>query len=584
MLARRFSTGRWTETFGRSSNSRCERAGANAQSACDPGDLRGGLACMKNDKLCVSDFISYLVPRWARGFQPNWPADVFAISAALLHKSGAYSDVVMGNWPPTGGQRAWVGRIKALGDDWRERAAKDKRAPDEIQEWWAVVKQAARVPLEELVSRPKICRALIQLCAAADEASWDLGLPSKRLDPFEYEGLRLLDPDREGGSTLCRRIDPSRCRVLPKMHTPQNGLTLRSLSNNLALCYSGDLEPRWTVLPNSLKLTRRVNLLVIPWPFDIKPRQFHPARLRRELRRNLGTGFGFFDFEPASAAELKKCVGDLVDAANDTVGPVHGVILPELAVTEADYQSVREEALRRATFLISGVHKPAAAEFFGNNQVRFDIKLRDSSTKDPWVVEVRPQDKHHRWLLDEGQILQYGLGGCLDPTVRWWEKIQVGSRQLNFVALGDWLSVCVLICEDLARQDPVADVVRSVGPNLVIALLMDGPQLKERWPARYATVLADDPGSSVLSLTSLGMVQLSRPPGKEPSRVVALWKDALNPSAVQIELPRDHQGIVLSLSVKYVEEFSADGRSDGGNAGYPVLSGIHPVAWSTGSP
>jgi hypothetical protein len=73
------------------------------------------------------------------------------------------------------------------------------------------------------------------------------------------------------------------------------------------------------------------------------------------------------------------------------------------------------------------------------------------------------------------------------------------------------------------------------------------------------------------------MAELSRPPGKERSRVVALWKDALNPS-VQIELPGEHQGIVLSLSVKYVEEFSADGRSDGCNAGYPVLSGFHPVS------
>jgi len=50
----------------------------------------------------------------------------------------------------------------------------------------------------------------------------------------------------------------------------------------------------------------------------------------------------------------------------------------------------------------------------------------------------------------------------------------------------------VLICEDLARLDPVNDLVRAVGPNLVMSLLMDGPQLTTRWPARYATVLADD--------------------------------------------------------------------------------------------
>jgi hypothetical protein len=61
---------------------------------------------------------------------------------------------------------------------------------------------------------------------------------------------------------------------------------------------------------------------------------------------------------------------------------------------------------------------------------------------------------------------------------------------------------------------------------LLIALLMDGPQLKSRWSGRYAGVLAEDPGSSVLTLTSLGMALRSRPivAGKriEVSRAIAL--------------------------------------------------------------
>lgn len=84
----------------------------------------------------------------------------------------------------------------------------------------------------------------------------------------------------------------------------------------------------------------------------------------------------------------------------------------------------------------------------------------------------------------------------------------------------------------MARQDPAADLIRAVGPNLLIALLMDGPQLKDRWAARYASVLAEDPGSSVLTLTRLGMARRSRPflrtTGRraEPSQVIALWRDA----------------------------------------------------------
>ena len=108
---------------------------------------------------------------------------------------------------------------------------------------------------------------------------------------------------------------------------------------------------------------------------------------------------------------------------------------------------------------------------------------------------------------------------------------------------------------------------------------MDGPQLATRWSARYATVLADDPGSSVLALTSLGMAQLSRPTNVSPirNRVIGLWKDAVKGVPVEVELPHDAEAVVLSLAVDFVEEWTADGRGDGGRAGFPVLVGIHAI-------
>jgi hypothetical protein len=189
------------------------------------------------------------------------------------------------------------------------------------------------------------------------------------------------------------------------------------------------------------------------------------------------------------------------------------------------------------------------------------------------------QHKHHRWKLEEHQISQYGLGSRLDPVIQWWEHISVCDRRLGFFSLLPWLVATVLICEDLARPDPVGDLVRAVGPNLVIALFMDGPQLKERWSARYATSLADDPGSSVLSVTSLGMARLSRPRGATSTGnpVVAIWKDAKSGGPVQIDLPPGHHGLVLSISRFNAEEWSADGRSDGEASGYPALTGVHPV-------
>ena len=136
----------------------------------------------------------------------------------------------------------------------------------------------------------------------------------------------------------------------------------------------------------------------------------------------------------------------------------------------------------------------------------------------------------------------------------------------------------VVICEDLARPDPVGDLLRAVGPNLVIALLMDGPQIKERWSARYATTLAEDPGCSVLSLTSAGMSRLSRPAsGVNRSKVIGLWKDAHSSTPVEIELPEAVGGGIVAVC-------SLDGRVDGGSDGRTGEPPVTPYSRaSTGS-
>jgi hypothetical protein len=154
------------------------------------------------------------------------------------------------------------------------------------------------------------------------------------------------------------------------------------------------------------------------------------------------------------------------------------------------------------------------------------------------------QSKHHAWALSTSQIRQYGLSERLSARKLWWEDTKLHPRKLNFFRLNGWLTTCCLICEDLARQDPVAELVRTIGPNLLVALLMDGPQLTNRWSARYASVLADDPGCSVLTLTSIGMVRLSRAFGSPESRVIALWKDQTTGS-VPIDLPYDAEAVVL---------------------------------------
>jgi len=192
------------------------------------------------------------------------------------------------------------------------------------------------------------------------------------------------------------------------------------------------------------------------------------------------------------------------------------------------------------------------------------------------VLSPHKQSKHHRWCLENSQITRYHLGHVLDPGTTWWEQINVDSRAVAFYSVREGASLAVLVCEDLARYDPVMPAVLSVGPNLVVALLMDGPQLEHRWPGRYATVLAEDPGSSVLTLTCLGMVDRSSMPGEPLRREIALWKQR-GQDAKPLSLPQGHHGLLLSLTMAPETQFSLDRRSDRGASRRFQLSAVRGV-------
>jgi hypothetical protein len=72
------------------------------------------------------------------------------------------------------------------------------------------------------------------------------------------------------------------------------------------------------------------------------------------------------------------------------------------------------------------------------------------------------QSKHHRWKLDRDQIHRYSLGDALDPNRYWWENVDVHGRELNFFVFGSGSCFTTLICEDLARVDPVQKVLRAM--------------------------------------------------------------------------------------------------------------------------
>jgi hypothetical protein len=83
-------------------------------------------------------------------------------------------------------------------------------------------------------------------------------------------------------------------------------------------------------------------------------------------------------------------------------------------------------------------------------------------------------------------------------------------------------------------------------------------------------------------LTSLGMSRLSRPPAKEPSRdrVIAMWRDAVT-GVHEIELGSDQDAVLLNVVCESREEFTCDGRGDGGRAHFPILAGYRGLEVTT---
>lgn len=533
----------------------------------------------------VKRLLIYLLPRLAtENSAPEWPPDVFGLCMSVLQQTGAYC-AVLKNWPPSGGTATeWAEKIEEIGWSWLSDWP-TIRVPKEVWELWSVVVAGWDIRLTELCGKTEVSQALLQLCAIADEACVGMGTPGPHYDDqdkqFDKEAVQKIEElfshvdsmlrPGDFGSSLCKEIDPSCLRVLPKMRTPQTGLTIRSLSHHLSLCSATEVSPKW-VLVSYPHQELALNLLLVPWPRYVAPVQFRPTQALNEEMRNMSEDdFGFFTFSHLdNTNNVVRTVQQLLLNSEKMLGPMHGVVLPELALSPAQHGELRGAVLAHDAFLISGIGSSAeSGKRHGRNLISVDFPRYDESFQ---------QAKHHRWKLDENQLKQYGLGSLLYPERVWWEHIDVQQRELMFISVLPWLVFSVLICEDLARPDPIGDLVRAVGPNLVVALLMDGPQLKQRWGARYATVLADDPGCSVLTLTSVGMSTLSRPTDASVSRsrVVALWKDAEN-GPIEIELPDGYDGVILSLAVRYTEEWAADGRSDHKNAGYPLLAGIHHV-------
>ncbi len=546
---------------------------------------------------------------------PTWPPDLFGIVATIADRSGCYSEqgVVMSQDADerTRKKQAAADAVE-IGTEWRTSGD----VPTKAQTLWEILVASRHEHVCDAgVSAWK--QAVMRLLAIADEASSGFGFVPQpdddSLATVVFDDLLAFDKGEACRTcalphSIASTISPDRLCIMPKALTPPLGCTLRSLSHNLALLPGkGVVSPRWfigtadprraeaspvaggtdpsgpetPVLVPKRAINDRLNILVIPFPYDLARTDF---RVHREPEAGTTRVDGYFTLEQTwlnaggerlHRDEIAHFVAELVRQAERDVGTVHAIVLPETALDDGLASGLIEDLANNFAELelvICGVLHQTLEGSFRNQAL---LARLGGGTLARSVV----QNKHHRWKLDSRQIDQYQLGRQLDRDHGWWEAIDVSDRQIAFGVSSNDAVYAALICEDLARFDPVLPVLNSVGPNLVVALLMDGPQLQGRWPGRYATVLAEDPGSSVLSVTCLGMVKLARRHGEEVRRVIGLWKDS-STGASELLLPQGSLALTLSLKASSATQTTMDLRTDWGTTVRLTLVEVMPVSLS----
>jgi hypothetical protein len=521
----------------------------------------------------------------------KWPPDVFALTNVVLARSEAFRFALspIGEWPPEG-YPDWGRMVEEGGLSWAAWVEHRRGPPPElVAQEWAALEERADLPLEHLAQGGdwRVCVALLTLHAMADEACAGLGVALDTSDAvacvYRARGRELMV--RTGSMA---RVDPRLLRVLPKVRTPPTG---RPAFSRYACVQRPGIEARWHKMPARHRGTdlrsEYATLLLLPWPLQVRASDFRPVE--GSDQRLSKDPFGFFEFAPGEALDF-----DLLDrvlvAARDEAGSVDVVCLPESGVQEDEIEELEAVLYHHGVVsLVAGVRQPSPGPgrapqnylHMGFNPRLLKGGSLSTGPSPPWF-HIR-QRKHHRWSLDEAQIFQYHLGGVLHPHVRWWESMEVPRRSVQFVEVAE-LTLAALVCEDLAQNDDVAELIRSVGPTIVITVLLDGPQLNSRWAARYASVLADDPGSAVMTLTSYGMVQRSRPRDHGASGVIALWKDPSR-GVREISLEQGAHAALLTICMDRATRRSADGRIPVDNGTYAFDVAVHQVrASATGSP
>lgn len=547
-------------------------------------------------EITVDRFIRAMATPFSTKELFDWPPDVFAITSAILRSTGAYRHLVS---PPDGQEAppalpeslrglAWDDATSTTADEWLSAVSAGGDLPAWLESLRHTLTSRSRQwtieQLRNIESAPgawPLCCAILSLHAIADCACSGFGTATA---PRSNPVLNFLADHLLSTYGSLSRLPKASGVVLPKMRTPQSGLTLRATSL-YATWHQTEVETVWRSTPWVNSEENTLNVLVLPVPHGIQPSAFkrspHPVG-----RRNLGMN-RYFTYEPSDRVDVHRIVG-AVRAAAPMVSRVHLLVLPELALDDGELRDLQDTLSQeldadQVPLVITGVRSRAPGN--GHSRPARNSVVLSAHFAGKWY-DMR-QDKHHRWKLDRRQVEQYTIGGTLGSNRHWWEDVAIPQRSLSVLAPTGWLALCPLICEDLAQLEPVSELIRGIGPTLLVALLLDGPQLPTRWSARYASVMADDPGTSVLTVTSRGMAARSRrrparagdaadSSSRGPDPIVALWRDSQN-GFRELTIGDSEEALVLTLTADWHEEHSLDGRADGGAAARFVLTGTQPI-------
>lgn len=572
---------------------------------------------------------------------PNWAPDLFGIAAYLLEHAGAYH-----HFTPGGVPLGFSDFELTIDDDLRRQVQKEAKRwraaathrPTFVSDAWKRIyttpKSVCSAYNQDRTSLPAWWKDAVVLAAYADETCLHVGHAGSAgtaviadwvqqvvvananaaINGTATAGASHRDQVSisEGPFSICLAASEDMFCVQPKARTPDIGCTIRSMSQNLSLMPpTGVLQTGWRMVPSDTlgpPDKTPFSCLFIPYPYKIDPTSF--AVLKG------GAQWSWFkvdqDWLPRGDAEEAKFltfVGRLLEEASTTPGGerINAIIFPEYALTWKLHEKLvafiqkksDEEAKRKAgrvygsiEFVISGASSNCdekEGNFVLTTQL---VDVVNGAVRKKTAVHTS-RNKHHRWQITPQQILEYDLkpgfnnGKGDDLLPAYWERVGIPRRRLNTHQFRDQSVLTTLICEDLARAEPVHKYVRAVGPNIIFVLLMDGCQIEQRWPARYAMGLSEDPGSAVVTLTSRALVARSnakrrRDGDTNPKWSVALARDP-GEDPKQIACPLSNEGVILKFAARESAELTLDGRFK--NTGWSwFMESDKPVALKRSGP